>query len=350
MKKAKPEQTEQPEQLALLDTPEPPAEPPRFQSGHIEITIPLVKNPVFITKTDPNTRKPIKVMKARSVPRSKKYEKGFVQPGYQCKEEYFYIKARIYELQKRNPENLYAMFSSIDTKKDGTKIFWWKFIGTDVLKYKYYYRAKILQTKPVKTLDDKDKIFHSNDGIASVNSIDWLRDKFHTIGIESSYVGLFIVEFRTDRRFTEDELMNYRNYHGNIIKKFRELNQPKNIDVDYKIALTKLDEHINIMINHVRNREEYELRLLPRLAHELRAEYHYYCNGKKDRTTWQTHSTIILDEMEVSLQAIVEHHQNLGRTALRAQEQINTMRPSLLTKKDIDKMNAEIKQTISAHQ
>ena len=334
--------TEQPEQTKLPLEPE--IEPPRLKEGKNAVTIPLVKKPTFITKTDPNTRRPIKVMKARPVPRSKKYEKGFVQPDYQCKEEYFFVKATVFELQRRHPERLYAMFSSIDRKKDGSLTYWWKIIGPDAIKYKHYYRAKILQRKPAKILQDKDKIFHSADGIVSINSIDWLRSKFREIGIESSYIGLFIVEFRAGRLFSEAEMMNYRNYHGNIVKKFYELNQPKNLDAEYKVALTKLDEIVGIITNH--SRDDYEIKLLPRYIHELRTIYHLYCNGKLERLAWQTRSTAILDEMEVSLQSIVDHHQNLGYTALRAQEKITDMRPSLLTKKDIDRLNAEIKQTI----
>lgn len=324
-----------------------PTEPLRLNSTRAEVTVPIVKKPTFITKTDPNTRQPIKVMMARPVPTGKKYEKGFVQPGYQCKEEYFYVKWMVYELQKKYPQNLYVMFSSVDTKKDGTNVFWWKIIGPDVLKYKFFYRVKIMANKPVKTLTDKDKIFHSDDGVASINNIDWLRQKFKEIGVESSYLGLFVVEFRTDRLFSNEELDNFRNYHGNIMKKFRELNQPKNIDVDYKVALTKLDACVHLIITHIKSYEEYEIRLLSKLVHNARGEYHFYCNGKINRATWQLRSTNILDELEVSLQAIVDHQQNLGRAALRAQEQINAMRPSLLTKKDIDKMNAEMKQIIS---
>lgn len=354
MKTEKTEQTEQTEQLRQPEQTklplEPEIEPPRLKEGKTLVTVPLVKKPTFITKTDPNTRKPIKVMRARPVPKGKKYEKGFVQPDYQCKEEYFYVKAMVFELQRRHPENLYAMFSSVDRKKDGTLVYWWKFINEDVLKYKHYYRAKILQKKPVRSNEDKDKIFHSNDGIASINNIDWLRDKFREIGIESSYVGLFIVEFRAGRLFSSDEITNYRNFHGNILKKFRELNQPKNLDTEYKIAMTKLDEHLRVMISHVRSKDEYEARLLPRLVHEVRLEYHNYCNGKKSRLSWQARSTDLLDEIEVSLQIITEHYQNVGRIALRAQEQISAMRPSLLTKKDIDRLNAELKQTIMRSQ
>ncbi len=322
-----------------------PSEPLRLKEGQSKATIPLTKKPIFLTKTDPNTHQPIKVMQARPVPTAKKYQKGFVQPTYQCKEEYFFVKWMVYELQKKHPENLYVMFSSVDTNKNGVKTYWWKIIGPDVLKYKFFYRIKILQGKPVKLLEDKDKIFHSFDGIASINNIDWLRKKFKEIGIESSYVGLFIVEFRTARRFSEEELNNFRNYHGNIMKKFRELNQPKNIDVEYKTALVKLDDCIRVIISHAKDREEFEIKLLESLMHKIRGEYHFYCNSKTNRTIWQKKSTDILDEMEVSLQAIVDHHQNLGRVALRAQEQISTMRPSLLSKKDIDRINSVIKAT-----
>ncbi|MBR2709811.1 hypothetical protein IKE72_01890 [Candidatus Saccharibacteria bacterium] len=326
-----------------------PTEPARLKPGASSVTVPETKKPTFITKTDPRTHQPIKVMVERPVPTGKKYEKGFIQPDYQFKEEYFYIKWRIYELQRQHPENLYAMFSASDVKKDGAIVYWWKFIGPDVLKYKFFYRPKIANRKPCHVVNDADKIFQSEDGVASINSIDWLRTKMREIGIESRYLGLFIVEFSTDQIFSEVELNNFRNYHGNIVKKFQELNQPKNIDVEYKRALTKLDSEILLIIGHVKDRHEYAVRQLEERIHRVRTGYHFYCNGKISRASWQTNSSGYLDEMEVCLQAILDHHQNLGRAALRAQEQINIMRPSLLTKEDIDKKNAELKQKINQH-
>lgn len=317
----------------------------RFKASASKVTVPLDPHPTYITKTDPNTHRPIKVMVERPVPTGKEYEKGFVQPDYQNKEEYFYVKAHVFELQKEHPENLYAMFSSVVVKDDSV-IYWWKIIGPNALEYKFCYRSKIAGNRPARTSDDKDKIFHSEDGIASINSIDWLRKQFKAIGIDSSYVGLFVVEFRTNHRFSEAELENFRNYYNNIIKKFHELNQPKNLDVEYKNAFHKLDNCILVILDHAKHRDEYDIYCLAVLIHNLRGSYHAYCNSKLNREAWQTESSDILDDMEVCLQAIVDHHQNLGRTALRAQEQINAMRPSLLTKADIDRINKEMKQTI----
>ena len=72
--------------------------------------------------------------------------------------------------------------------------------------------------------------------------------------------------------------------------------------------------------------------------HNLIRSYRNYCNGDCERQVWQIESKVFIQEIETSLYIIEEQSQNLSRQILVVQENLSNMKPSLLQKKDIDKI------------
>src|SRR5574344_1066182 len=287
---------------------------------------PVSEHPVFITITDFTTRKSLNVMLVREAP--KFFENGYIQPEYQMKEEELYIKNLVHDLQQKNKDKMYFMYSGV-SNSNGRTINWWKIIYDDVIKMKFYYRNKIGKHGNINIHPDKDKFLHSDDGMIAINNIDSYREKFAEIGVSSKYINPFVVEFDTGKVFSDEELDVFRNAKRNAIKTFEEWNSPKNLDTDYKTALNFLSSKKEVMLHQNKNDVTLEMQLLTKSIFNLRLLYHEYCNGVIKRLTWQDDSCQEITVAEVCLQEIIEYKQNLIKLCLDIQEGLEKLKPSL---------------------